>query len=164
MPVDAQAFKSALGRLPGPVTVVTAVGPDGPVGMTASSFTSLSLSPPLVLVCVAHRAGMHAHLSAASGFAVSVLSADQQAVSNRFAGPFDGPRFADLPHEPAPHSGAPWLGGAIACVDCALHAVHDGGDHSIFVGRVEAVRLSPDPREALDPLLYFAGQYRRLGP
>jgi len=164
MPVDAPAFKSALSRLPGPVTVVTALTEVGPVGMTASSFTSLSLDPPLVLVCVAHRAGMHAHLRAATGFAVSVLSADQEAVSNRFAGPFEGPRFADLPHAPAPCSGAPWLDGAMACVDCTVHAVHEGGDHSIFVGQVEAVRLSPQPRDALDPLLYFAGRYRRLGP
>jgi flavin reductase (DIM6/NTAB) family NADH-FMN oxidoreductase RutF len=117
-----------------------------------------------VLVCVARRAGMHAHLRGATGFAVSVLAADQQGLSNRFAGPFEGPRFADLAHEPAPHTGAPWLGGAIAHVDCSVHAVHEGGDHSIFVGQVEAVRISPDPREALDPLLYFAGQYRRLGP
>lgn len=159
-------FKAALGRLCAGVTVVTVADPDGDHGMTASAFTSLSLDPPLVLVCVGKKGNMHARLSAADHFAVNLLDAAQESVSNRFAGWWEEGRskWADLDLARGPHSGAAWIGGALAQLDCAVHAKLDGGDHTIFVGRVLATGVDDRPREGLEPLLYFAGQYRALAP
>jgi flavin reductase (DIM6/NTAB) family NADH-FMN oxidoreductase RutF len=166
MAVDSRQFRQALGCFASGVTVVTAVDPrDGkPQGMTASAFCSLSLSPPLVLVCVQKGGQTWDVLDAARAFAVNLLGEAQVELSNRFAGRFppDQDRFADLDARPAPHSGAPWLPGALAHLDCRLHAVHDGGDHSIFVGEVVATEV-PEDRDAALPLLYFAGRYRAVG-
>lgn len=166
MAVDSRQFRQALGCFASGVTVVTALDAAAgqAVGMTASAFTSLSLDPPLVLVCVQKAGQTWNTLDAAGRFAVNILAEDQAAVSNRFAGRAkdDSDRFADLDTRPAPHSGAPWLVGAIARIDCAVHAVHDGGDHSIFVGEVLAIDVAAD-RDPLLPLLYFAGRYRAIG-
>ena len=166
MAVDSRQFRQALGCFASGVTVVTAVDAEGgpAVGMTASAFTSLSLDPPLVLVCVQKDGQTWRAMDAAGGFAINILAEEQVDISNRFAGrPQAGvDRFADLDQRPAPHSGAPWLMGAIARIDCSKHAVHDGGDHSIFVGEVLAIDVVSD-REPLLPLLYVAGRYRAVG-
>lgn len=171
MQVEAAAFKSALTRLAAGVAVVTLRDPraaDGAPadlawhGMTATAFCSVSLDPPLVLVCVRKASATHEWVVRAGGFAINVLAADQVSVSNRFAGRWQegSSRWADLDLRAAPVTGAPWLGGALAWLDCTLHATYDGGDHSIFVGHVRAAEVTG---EATSPLLYFSGGYRGIG-
>jgi len=163
MPAAPQDFKDALGRFPSGVTVVTLNTEDGPHGMTASAFCSLSLDPPLVLVCVKKGNRTHGLLEAASGFAVNILGEEQSTHSNRFAGwppEGEGP-WDNVSHTPAEVSGAPMLDGALASLDCTVYGSRDGGDHTIFLGQVENTVLrgdSDNPR----PLLYYRG-YRGLG-
>jgi flavin reductase (DIM6/NTAB) family NADH-FMN oxidoreductase RutF len=144
-------FRAALSRWASGVTVVTAAGP---VGMTVSAFSSLSLDPPLVTVAIACGAGGHDAIVGAQGFAVHVLEDDQAEISTRFASPVD--RFADLAWQPGPF-GAPLLHGGVARLVCARHATADGGDHTILVGRVVQVDVN-----AGEPLLYYRGAYRGL--
>lgn len=164
MPVSPDDFRAALRCFPSGVTVVTAVGPEGPVGMTASAFCSLSLEPPQILVCVGQRASLHPVLAASGRFAVSLLADDQQDLSNRFAGRGQPgqDRFAGVDTIAAPEGGAPWLTGALANLDCLVRSAFDGGDHTIFVGEVVSARVNPD-RDAASGLLYSAGRYRRVG-
>ncbi len=173
--VDADSFRRALGRFGSGVTVVTVRGPDGADhGLTASAFSSLSLDPPLVMLAIRGASALHPLLVAAPGFGVSLLGEGQVSLSDRFAGrqlaadgsygpwPTDRNKLEGVPHSRGAASGAMLLAGALAVLDCTKHAVHDGGDHSIFVGRVEAVRLLP-AEQPQRPLLYFAGAYRQLG-
>jgi flavin reductase (DIM6/NTAB) family NADH-FMN oxidoreductase RutF len=165
MAADAQSFKAGLGRFASGVTVVTVAGEAGDHGMTASAFTSLSLEPPLVLVCVKKGNTTHGLLETADSFAINILAHDQVSVSNRFAGwgfPPDQDKWADLSITRGAVSGAPLIGGALAQLDCTKWAAQDGGDHTIFVGQVESVVADGD-RAALQPLLYFAGKYRGVG-
>lgn len=161
MPVDAKQFKSALGRFASGVTVITVGGEAGDHGMTASAFCSLSLDPPLVLVCVKNGNTTHGKLLEATGFGVNILSSEQQHLSNRFAGygpPMDD-RFSDLDVARGAAGGAPLIGGSLAGLDCTLYGTRDGGDHTIFIGQVEGVTLGDDA----DPLIYSRG-YRALVP
>ncbi|QUM70696.1 alpha/beta fold hydrolase [Sphingopyxis granuli] len=154
---DAWTFRDALGCFATGVTVVTATCPDGtPIGLTANSFTSVSLDPPLLLVCIANNAGSAAILREAGRFAVNVLQIGQQPTSNRFAGKGED-RFAATPWETG-EFGTPVLTGSLSSFECASEAVHDGGDHFILVGRV--LKAIFEPRR--DPLLYFRGKYRKL--
>jgi len=165
MPVDTRDFRNAMGRFASGVTVVTVVDPQGGErGMTASAFCSLSIDPPLVVVCVKKGNGMDSLLQGAPGFAVSILAQDQVETSNRFAGWGERPvdDLSDLAGRRGPSSGATWLPGAIAWLDCVRHQVLDGGDHHIYLGRVEALDL-PGERDDQRPLLYFAGAYRAAG-
>jgi len=154
---DARTFRDALGCFATGVTVVTAMCPDGsPVGLTANSFTSVSLDPPLLLVCIANSAGSAPFLRDAERFAVNVLQIGQQPTSNRFAGKGQD-RFGLTPWEVGEY-GTPVLTGSLSSFECARDAVHDGGDHFILVGRV--LKAIFEPRR--DPLLYFRGKYRKL--
>ena len=154
---DLRTLRAALGCFATGVTIVTCLGPDGtPVGLTANSFTSVSLDPPLLLVCVGHTATSAAALTGATHFAVNVLQTGQKPASIRFATKGDD-RFGVTPWSPGEH-GPPVLRESLGVFECAVHAVHEGGDHHILVG--EVLRASFDP--ALDPLLYFRGRYRRL--
>ncbi|WOF45149.1 alpha/beta fold hydrolase [Sphingopyxis indica] len=154
---DARTFRDALGCFATGVTVVTAMCPDGtPIGLTANSFTSVSLDPPLLLVCIANSAGSAPHLREAGRFAVNVLQIGQQPTSNRFAGKGED-RFAATPWIKG-EFGTPVLTGSLSSFECARHAVHDGGDHFLLVGRV--LKAIFEPRR--DPLLYFRGKYRKL--
>lgn len=154
---DPRTLRDALGCFATGVTVVTAFAPDGrPIGLTANSFTSVSLDPPLLLVCIDRRAGSLPALEVAAGFAVNVLHIGQQPTSNRFARPGED-RFAETAWETG-EFGAPVLSGALAAFECRRHALHDGGDHVILVGEVLKARFEP----RRDPLLYFRGKYRRL--
>jgi flavin reductase (DIM6/NTAB) family NADH-FMN oxidoreductase RutF len=150
-PAEARAFRTALGRYATGVTVVTAMGPDGPVGMTANSFTALSLDPPLVLWCPARRSARFAALTAAQHFAIHVLAHDQLDLGLTFARAGDA--FAGLQEGTTPE-GAPTLPGVLARFDCAAHALHDGGDHAILVGRVLRARFRDGA-----PLLFWGGLY-----
>ncbi|HZG32520.1 MAG TPA: alpha/beta fold hydrolase [Sphingopyxis sp.] len=154
---DARTFRDALGCFATGVTVVTAICPDGtPIGLTANSFTSVSLDPPLLLVCIANNAGSAPYLKDAERFAVNVLQIGQQPTSNRFAGKGED-RFGITPWELG-EFGTPVLSGSLNSFECSRDAVHDGGDHFILVGRV--LKAIFEPRR--DPLLYFRGKYRKL--
>ncbi len=154
---DARTFRDALGCFATGVTVVTAICPDGsPIGLTANSFTSVSLDPPLLLVCIANNAGSAPYLRDAGRFAVNVLQIGQQPTSNRFAGKGED-RFGVTPWEVGEY-GTPVLTGSLSSFECSRDAVHDGGDHFILVGRV--LKAIFEPRR--DPLLYFRGKYRKL--
>ncbi len=154
---DARTFRDALGCFATGVTIVTAVAPDGtPVGLTANSFTSVSLDPPLLLVCIANNAGSADVLRNATHFGVNVLQIGQQPTSNRFAGKGED-RFAATPWEVGT-VGVPVLTGSLASFECERFSLNDGGDHFILVGRV--LKATFEPRR--DPLLYFRGKYRRL--
>lgn len=154
---DARTFRDALGCFATGVTVVTAICPDGsPIGLTANSFTSVSLDPPLLLVCIANNAGSAPYLRDAERFAVNVLQIGQQPTSNRFAGKGED-RFGVTPWEIGEY-GTPVLTGSLSSFECSRDAVHDGGDHFILVGRV--LKAIFEPRR--DPLLYFRGKYRKL--
>ena len=154
---DPRTLRDALGCFATGVTVVTCLDGDGlPAGLTANSFTSVSLDPPLLLVCVAKRAASAGALTCASHFAVGVLQTHQQPASIRFAAKGED-RFGATPWSPG-EFGPPVLRDSLGVFECGAHAVHDGGDHHIVVG--EVLRASFDA--ALDPLLYFRGRYRRL--
>ena len=132
--------------------------------MTASAFCSLSIDPPLVLVCVKKNGAMHERLTEADGFGVNLLDRSQETVSNRFAGWWnkEESKWADLDVRRAPVSKAAWIGGSLASLDCSVHDRLDGGDHTIFIGKVENIDVDDRSRDSLEPLLYFAGQYRSV--
>jgi flavin reductase (DIM6/NTAB) family NADH-FMN oxidoreductase RutF/pimeloyl-ACP methyl ester carboxylesterase len=154
---DARTLRDAMGCFATGITIVTALAPDGtPVGLTANSFTSVSLDPPLLLVCIANTAGTAPVLREATHFGVNVLQTSQLQTSNRFAGRGED-RFAATPWGPG-EAGVPLLDGSLVSFECRRHAVHEGGDHFILVG--EVARAQFEPRR--DPLLYFRGKYRRL--
>lgn len=155
--VPEHRFRDTLARWASGVTVVTARADGGPVGMTAASFSSLSLDPPLVLVCIARSAQAHAGLVGARGFAIHVLGASQAEMSARFAKP--GPdKFAGHPDERGPFD-VPLLPFGVARLVCERHGTLDGGDHTILVGRVVSTELA-----GTDPLLYCNRAYGRLSP
>jgi flavin reductase (DIM6/NTAB) family NADH-FMN oxidoreductase RutF len=160
-PVDTHSFRSALGLFATGITVVTANDELSGHAMTANSFTSVSLEPPLVLVCV-HRNGWLRQLVHRGGlFAISVLAADQQTAARHFAAP-DRPaglaRCAGADWFPGPVTGAPLLAGCLAWLECALDDAVAAGDHEILLGRV----LSFAGSRRRDPLLFFASDYHRL--
>ena len=154
---DPRTLRDALGSFATGVTIVTCVDGDGaPLGFTANSFASVSLDPPLLLVCIANLARCAPVLLDADHFAVNVLQAGQEPASIRFSTP-DEDRFGATPWSIG-ETGAPLLLESLAVFECKRSAVHEGGDHEILVG--EVIRASFDPN--LDPLLFFRGRYRRL--
>lgn len=154
---DQRTLRDALGSFATGVTVVTCVDDEGrPFGLTVNSFTSVSLDPPLLLVCIANQARCSAAMASASHFAVNVLQTGQQPASIRFS-TRDEDRFGATPWSTG-ESGAPLLMDSLAVFECERHSLHDGGDHNILTGKV--LRASFDPN--MDPLLYFRGKYRRL--
>lgn len=153
--VDPETFRATLARWASGVTVLTCRDGQEPVGMTASSFASLSLEPPLVLACVGNRAQAHDALVGAPGFAVHVLSRDQEDLSQLFARP--GPeKFAETGDTRGPFE-APLLPLGVARLVCAHEAALPGGDHTILVGRVVAAEHT-----GARQLLYADRGYRAL--
>jgi flavin reductase (DIM6/NTAB) family NADH-FMN oxidoreductase RutF len=159
MAIDPRDFRVGLGQFASGVTVVTTRDGQGqPQGLTVSSFCSVSLDPPLVLVCVDNRAPAQKAVQESGIFAVSVLAEGQEQVSRSFAGG-GASKFAGLELE-AGTLGAPLVPGALAHVECRLRTVHLEGDHTVLVGEVERLAVSPGR-----PLLYHASAYHRLpGP
>ncbi len=155
--VSENDFRDTMSRWASGVTVVTARAGDEPIGMTAASFSSLSLDPPLVLVCIARSAQSHDGFTAAPGFAVHMLGAAQAEMSARFARAGTD-KFGEYPVEPGPF-GVPLLPFGVARLVCEAHGAHDGGDHTILVGRVVSVESA-----GTDPLLYCNRAYGRLSP
>ncbi|MFB7233050.1 flavin reductase family protein [Streptomyces fimicarius] len=153
--VDPADFARTMAHVPTPVTVVTTVDPSGRRwGFTASSFTSLSLDPPLVLVCPAKSASCYEAFVFADRFLVNVLASDQAGIAAVFARS-GADKFAETPMEPC-EAGLPGLRGATARLSCRLEDVLDGGDHSILIGRVEEVSV----RDA-EPLVYYNRAFAR---
>jgi flavin reductase (DIM6/NTAB) family NADH-FMN oxidoreductase RutF len=156
--IDKGDYRKALGRFATGITVVTVAKPDGGVhGMTANSFTSVSLVPPLILVCVDERAHLLPLLKAAGRFGVSVLNEDQQPLSELFARPHPDLN-PDIHFRPSLH-GTPLLEGVLATFDCKVIDAHVAGDHTIFIGEVEEISWTEG-----NPLMYFSGAYRKLSP
>lgn len=154
---DARTLRDALGCFTTGVTIVTTTDVDGaPVGLTANSFTSVSLDPPLVLFCLAKSSSNLEPFSAAEHFAVNVLHMGQQPASSVFARP-NPDRFSAVQWETW-ETGAPIISGSMASFECVRHQVIDAGDHMVFIGRVTRAQYEPHR----DPLLYFRGKYRRL--
>jgi flavin reductase (DIM6/NTAB) family NADH-FMN oxidoreductase RutF len=155
--IDPRAFRQALGQFATGVAVITAEGADGSaIGMTMSSFNSVSVDPPLILFSIDRKAFSLAAMTEAKGYAVNILGRDQEHLSNRFAKAL-GDKWAAVEHTLG-HMAAPLISGALAHFECAPYAHYDGGDHVIFVGRV--VRFSAYP--ANEPLIFFRGAYRSL--
>lgn len=154
---DPATMRHVLGHFPTGVTIVTAQGALGPVGLSVNSFTSVSLTPPLVAFFPAHTSGSWPVIRAAGTFCVNILDADAEPLARRFATP-GADRFRDATWQPAPHSGAPLLADALAWVDCTVEATMPTGDHDLVLGRVVALG-STDGR---DPLLFHRGNYRTL--
>lgn len=145
-----------LGHFAAGVTIVTTVGDDGkPYGLTATAFTSVSLDPPLVLVCVDKRAESHSHFHASRVFAVNFLRIDQEHLSRRFA-VTGGDKFIQLAIRTGV-TGAPLLAEGLGYLECRTVDIFEGGDHTIFLGQVEAA----DAHDG-EPLLYFRGAYRQM--
>jgi len=155
---DPAQYRDAMGRFVTGVAIVTCPGDGkGPVGVTVNSFTSLSVEPPLLLWCLDNRSYRGEAFGTSGVFAVNVLARAQQALSVRFSesGQHD---FSGVRYETG-ENGAPVLPGALAVFECALDARYDGGDHTIMVGRVTHL-ISRDG----EPLLYYRGRYRGIGP
>ena len=153
MALDPEDFKAVMGQWPSGVTVVTTVDEDGPTGMTASSFSSVSLAPPLISICIAKHLPTHARLQKAGVFAVNILSKDQINDGLRFAGMLKDvtDRFEGIDTHTA-ETGCPLLSDSLGWVDCTIWAQHDGGDHTIFVGEVQAAGVD----KTAAPLLYHS--------
>jgi len=147
-------FRKAMGSFAAGVTVVTACHEDRLVGTTVSAFSSVSMDPPLVMICLKRDSRTLLALTQAKSFCVNILASDQGDLAWRFAKSGADDRFA-LTAVEAGVCGAPLLAGAVAAVECELHAAHDGGDHEILVGRV--LRVVVD--EAKAPLVYVRGGF-----
>jgi len=155
--VDPDTFRSVLGRFASGITVVTSRDDDdNDCGMTVSAFCSVSLAPPLVLVCVDHVASMHNMLVRADHFAVNILAAHQEPLSRRFSGPDEHTRFDGVGYSRG-LTGVALLDDALAHIECRHVAHHDAGDHTIIVGEVETA-IAHSHR----PLLYYRGGYAQL--
>ncbi len=161
MSATQEEFRRALGCFATGVTVITVANDDRIEGMTANAFTSVSLDPMLVLVCVDHKARTHAHLHARKRFGINVLSEGQRKISEHYAevdrDPARAESEAGAKFDRTRH-GTPVLHAALAYLECRLQTAQDAGDHTIFIAEVEDVVV----REG-QPLLYFQSRYRKIG-
>ena len=153
-PLDGrQELRRAFGSFLTGVSVVTAIDADEhPRGLTANSFTTVSLAPPLVLVCIDHRAGSYGVMRSAGHFAVNILSETQDRIARTFSSPV-ADRFAAVPWRAA-FTGAPIIEGALCWLDCRVDRTIEAGDHLILIGEVKAFSHRPGP-----PLGYFRGGF-----
>lgn len=159
--VDDKRFKNTLARWASGVTVVTTYYDNARQGITVSSFSSVSLEPPLILICIGKQLYTHEAIITSGAFAVNILKAGQVALGKRFAGMFPDleDRFEGLVCETAT-TGAPILPGVSAWLDCRMRYAYDGGDHTIFVGEVMATGVGDE----VQPLLYYNRQWGTFSP
>ena len=160
---DPAAFRAVLGRFATGITIMSTLQDGVAHAMTANAFTSVSLDPPLVLVCVDKGVRMHDAVLDCGFWAVSVLAADQRPVAERFArsGRDLYTQFDGVPTTPGPKTGCPLIGGALSWLECRTWATYDGGDHTIVVGEVLALGVEGTGDQ--EALVYFSGQYRSAG-
>ena len=157
MPIGATKFRRVCGKFATGITVLTARDTAGGAhGMTANSFTSVSLHPPLILVCVDMRAHILKHLKMDGALAINVLDESQEALSVRFAESVED-RFDTVQWTAGVKTGAPLIGGVLATLECRIVRMVEAGDHSIVIGEV----LDAIWRDG-QPLVYFSSEYRRL--
>ena len=154
MAISADEFRAALGRWASGVTIITTRSGDRVHGMTVSDFSGVSLSPPLVSICAARESITTGLIAESRGFAVKILSADQKDRSNRFASTKDEHRRFEGLETVEASTGAPLIPGAIVQLDCSLHAIHEAGDHIVYIGQIEWFRTADGA-----PLLYYGGSY-----
>jgi len=157
---DGRAFRNVLGTFATGVTLVTTRTPGPAYGMTANAFSSVSLDPPLVLICASKMAEGRRFIEENGAFAVNILAAEQEEISNFFASrdrPRDSVAFQQYAYRRGP-SGSPVLDGVAGYIDCRLESSHEAGDHVIMIGR--ALALGSDPEK--QPLLFYQGKYRQL--
>ena len=155
MSIDSRTFRQTVGRFVTGVTVI-AIDVDGEIrAMTANSFTSLSLDPPLVLFCLGKDTKAGHHIRSAPGFSISILREDQRDLSSYFAGAW-AVDAAPPPFSFTEWEGGPRLDGCLAALGCLTHAIHEGGDHWIVVGQVIATYRDEGAGE---PLVFFGGRY-----
>lgn len=159
--VSPDALRHAMSHFASGVTIVSALVDGVAHAMTATAFSSVSLAPPLALVCVGKASRFHAAAGETDRWAVSILAADQERLARHFShsGRDLLTQFDDVPHEAAPISGAPLIVGATMWLECVTYARHDAGDHTIVVGEVVWVA---DPQLARAPLTYYRGSYQHL--
>jgi flavin reductase (DIM6/NTAB) family NADH-FMN oxidoreductase RutF len=156
MPIDSATFRSVLGRFVSGVTIVTARdAAGGDHGMTASAFSSVSLEPPLILICIAHDATLHPIVLEVDELAVSILTASQEAIARRFAEKLDN-RFEGVGFSRG-ITGAPLIDRALAHIEARIAHRYPGGDHTIFVAEVLAASATMD-----EPLVYYRGGYAHV--
>lgn len=147
-------FKAVMGRFAAGVTVVTTVDTDGKLyGLTATAFTSLSMNPPLCLVCINKTTGSRDPMARSRRFAVNILSDQMEKVSNTFASRRED-KFDQVKHEKGAATGCPVLPEALATMECEVTEILPGGDHDIFVGLIKSARAGEGK-----PLVYFGGAY-----
>jgi 4-nitrophenol 2-monooxygenase / 4-nitrocatechol 4-monooxygenase, reductase component len=155
MTLDDAQFKLAMSHFASGVTIVTTEHDGKPYGLTVASFASLSLHPPLVLVCIEKSVKSHDALSASKKFGVSILGAGQIEISNRFASKLDD-KFAGIATARG-DLGVPLIDGALCALECRVREQLPGGDHTIFIGEV----VNAEVREGA-PLVYFRSGYRQI--
>lgn len=156
MPVSQDDFRAALSRFASGVTVVTTKDTNGRLhGITVSAFCSVSLEPPLVLVCIEKTTASHYAFEDSGFFTVNFLNDDQSELSEHFATELEN-KFDSVPTMSG-SNGLPVIEGSVAVLECRLRSAHDEGDHTIFVGEVENANLGDR-----DPVVYFLGEYRKL--
>jgi len=157
MPIEKNELRRVMGHFATGVTVITTLRASGEMhGLTANAFTSLSLEPPLVIVCVDKKAESYPCFDESRIFTVNILSAEQEGVSRRFA-VSGGEKFQGISYRTGAN-GAPILDNTLGYIECKVTASHDGGDHTIYIGEVEQAEV----HEA-KPLLFFRGGYREIG-
>jgi flavin reductase (DIM6/NTAB) family NADH-FMN oxidoreductase RutF len=155
-PVTSEEFRRACGRFATGVSIASVLDAKGsPHGLTVSSFTSVSLEPPLVLICLGHAVSVIEHFRAARYLGINILAEGQRHLSERFARK-GRDRFGDLEWHPG-ETGVPLLPGVLAAIECSIHQRVPSGDHDIFVGEMLSARVAEG-----DPLIHFAGRYRGL--
>lgn len=158
MSFDERTFRNVMGSFATGVTVVTTSnGKDGIIGLTANSFSSVSLNPPLVLWCLDKNSDRFDYFDQSKHFAINFLASDQIEISNAFAAKGTTTIPEHINHHPT-ESGGTVLDGVLAVIDCELEQKHDAGDHVIFVGRVCDLELSAQAQ----PLLFYQGEYKTL--
>lgn len=154
------SFRAAMGRFAAGVTVVTMASSDEVNAMTATAVSSVSLEPPLVLVCIDRDNHSNKLISEGAAFAINILAEDQQELSDTFARPGAGKTeaLATVSSSKGP-SGSPIIDGCLAHLDCELFASHSAGDHTIFIGKVLRAEISDNDKK---PLLYWNGSYANI--
>ncbi|MEX2446421.1 MAG: flavin reductase family protein [Dehalococcoidia bacterium] len=158
--IDPRAFRDVIGRFATGVTVITMEAGGKARAMTANAVSSLSLDPPLLLVCIDRKATMHQLFEVGAAFAVNILVEEQRAISDFFARSNDDENpMGNHAHRPG-DLGAPLIEGALAHAECRVAEQHAGGDHTIVIGRVESMAID---RPDAPPLLFYTGRYHSLG-